>query len=61
MPIKMPLHDPTYPDFLAFGVVLLMTLVLSIGAKESSILNNIFTVVNLITISIIVGAGAFKG
>ena len=59
----MPIHVrflSDYPDFFAFGVVMLLIILLSIGVKESSMLNNIFTVVNLITIVIIVVAGAIK-
>ena len=60
----MPIHVQflsDYPDFFAFGVVMLLIILLSIGVKESSMLNNIFTVINLITIVIIVVAGAIKG
>ncbi|XP_076647258.1 cationic amino acid transporter slimfast isoform X2 [Halictus rubicundus] len=59
----MPIHVSflsEYPDFFAFAVVLLLVALLSIGVKESSVLNNIFTVVNLITIIIIVVAGSIK-
>ena len=59
----MPIHVrflSDYPDFFAFGVVMLLIILLSIGVKESSMLNNIFTVINLITIVIIVVAGAIK-
>lgn len=59
----MPIHVSflsEYPDFFAFAVVLLLVALLSIGVKESSVLNNIFTVVNLITIVIIVVAGSIK-
>lgn len=60
----MPIHVrflSDYPDFFAFGVVMLLIILLSIGVKESSMLNNVFTVINLITIVIIVVAGAIKG
>ncbi|XP_012138102.1 cationic amino acid transporter slimfast [Megachile rotundata] len=59
----MPIHVKflsTYPDFFAFGVVVLLVILLSIGVKESSVLNIIFTVVNLITILIIIVAGSIK-
>ncbi|XP_015184081.1 PREDICTED: cationic amino acid transporter 3 [Polistes dominula] len=49
-----------YPDFLAFGMVMLLVLLLSIGVKESSFLNNIFTVINIVTIIIVIVAGAIK-
>ncbi|XP_036325639.1 cationic amino acid transporter 3 [Rhagoletis pomonella] len=49
-----------YPDFLAFGVILLLAAVLAFGVKESSFLNNIFTAVNMITIGIVLVAGAIN-
>ncbi|KAK2585220.1 hypothetical protein KPH14_009924 [Odynerus spinipes] len=49
-----------YPDFLAFGMVMLLIILLSVGVKESSFLNNIFTVINLITIMIVIVAGSIK-
>ena len=50
-----------YPDFFSFVVVLLLTVLLSIGVKESSILNNVFTIVNLATIITVIVSGAIKG
>lgn len=50
-----------YPDFLSFGMVLLLTFVLSFGVKESSLLNNVFTCVNLVTIVIVLIAGGMNG
>ncbi|XP_018310158.1 cationic amino acid transporter 3 [Mycetomoellerius zeteki] len=49
-----------YPDFFAFAMVMLLVVLLCIGVKESSILNNIFTVINLITITIVIVAGSLK-
>ncbi|EDX11537.1 GD15059 [Drosophila simulans] len=49
-----------YPDFLSFGMVLLLAGILAFGAKESSFLNNIFTTVNLVTIAIVLVAGAMN-
>ncbi|XP_018800354.1 PREDICTED: cationic amino acid transporter 3 [Bactrocera latifrons] len=49
-----------YPDFLAMGVILLLAALLAFGVKESSFLNNIFTTVNLITIAIVLVAGAIN-
>ncbi|XP_003424871.1 high affinity cationic amino acid transporter 1 [Nasonia vitripennis] len=59
MPIKVSFLSQ-YPDFFALGMVILLTLFLSIGVKESSMLNNVFTTINLITISIIVVSGIIK-
>jgi cationic amino acid transporter 3 len=50
----------TYPDFLAFGFVMLLTALLSIGVKESSFLNNIFTALNLVTVAIVIVSGAIN-
>lgn len=59
MPIRVSFLSD-YPDFFAFSVVLLLIILLSVGVKESSLLNNIFTVVNLITILVIIVAGSIK-
>lgn len=50
-----------YPDFFSFFIVILLSLLLSIGVKESSILNNIFTTINLATVCLVIGTGIFKG
>ena len=49
-----------YPDFFSFVIVMVLSGVLAFGVKESSLLNNIFTVVNLLTVSIVLVAGVFK-
>jgi solute carrier family 7 (cationic amino acid transporter), member 3 len=49
-----------YPDFFSFVIVLVLASVLAFGVKESSFLNNIFTVVNLITVAIVLVAGTIK-
>ncbi|XP_046837271.1 cationic amino acid transporter 3 [Vespa crabro] len=49
-----------YPDFFAFGMVMLLAVLLSMGVKESSFLNNVFTVINLLTILIVIVAGSIK-
>ncbi|KAK7864554.1 hypothetical protein R5R35_007325 [Gryllus longicercus] len=49
-----------YPDFFAFGLCLLFTCALAFGAKESSTLNNIFTVLNLSVVTYVIITGAFK-
>ncbi|XP_054732249.1 cationic amino acid transporter 3 [Anastrepha obliqua] len=59
MPIKVSFLA-NYPDFLACGVILLLAALLSFGVKESSFLNNIFTAVNLLTIGIVLVAGALN-
>ncbi|XP_044754713.1 cationic amino acid transporter 3-like [Coccinella septempunctata] len=48
----------SYPDFVSFALVLILTALLSAGVKESTSFNNAFTVLNLATIAIVlVGAG----
>jgi solute carrier family 7 (cationic amino acid transporter), member 3 len=49
-----------YPDFFSFIIVMVLSGVLAFGVKESSLLNNIFTVVNLLTVSIVLVAGFIK-
>ncbi|XP_047533228.1 cationic amino acid transporter 3 [Vanessa atalanta] len=49
-----------YPDFLAFGLVLLITILLCVGVKESTKLNNVFTALNLATVVIVIIAGAIN-
>lgn len=49
-----------YPDFFAFGVILLLAAILSFGVKESTSLNNVFTVVNLATVILIIVTGIIK-
>lgn len=50
-----------YPDFFSFVIIILLSILLSAGVKESSILNNIFTTVNLATVCLVIATGAFKG
>ncbi|XP_059045715.1 cationic amino acid transporter 2 [Achroia grisella] len=49
-----------YPDFFAFALVLLITGLLAFGVKESTKLNNVFTALNMITVIVVVIAGAVK-
>jgi solute carrier family 7 (cationic amino acid transporter), member 3 len=49
-----------YPDFFAFAIVMVLACLLAFGVKESTFLNNIFTVVNLVTISIVLVAGSLR-
>ncbi|XP_030385491.1 uncharacterized protein LOC115632467 isoform X3 [Scaptodrosophila lebanonensis] len=59
LPIKVSFLGD-YPDFLSFGMILLLAALLAFGVKESSFLNNIFTCVNLVTIGIVLVAGAIN-
>ncbi|XP_058805379.1 high affinity cationic amino acid transporter 1 isoform X1 [Phymastichus coffea] len=49
-----------YPDFFALVMVAFLTVFLTIGVKESSMLNKIFTSINLLTIGVIVVSGVIK-
>ena len=49
-----------YPDLLSFVVIMILALILAIGVRESSFLNNIFTIINMATICIVIVAGAIK-
>lgn len=49
-----------YPDFFACGMVVLLACLLAFGVKESSLLNNIFTCVNMLTVCIVIIAGTIK-
>ncbi|XP_063597840.1 cationic amino acid transporter 2-like isoform X2 [Penaeus indicus] len=47
-----------YPDFLAFGLSFILSVVLAVGVKESSMMNNVFTFINLVVITyVIIAAG----
>ncbi|CAO1440756.1 unnamed protein product [Diamesa hyperborea] len=49
-----------YPDFFSFVMVLILAAVLAVGVKESSVLNNIFTTVNMCTVVVVLVAGAIN-
>lgn len=50
-----------YPDFFSFFIVMLLAVLLAVGVKESTVMNNIFTSVNLVVIAIVLVAGSIKG
>ncbi|XP_047984271.1 cationic amino acid transporter 2-like [Leguminivora glycinivorella] len=49
-----------YIDFLAFGITVVFSVALSLGAKESSTANNICTMINLTIVIFVVTSGLFK-
>ncbi|XP_034935920.1 cationic amino acid transporter 2-like isoform X2 [Chelonus insularis] len=53
-------HISPYPDFFAFGTTIAFSVALACGAKESSIANNCFTLVNLAVVLFVVIAGSLK-
>ncbi|KAF5272171.1 hypothetical protein FQA39_LY01253 [Lamprigera yunnana] len=50
----------SYPDFFSFLLVAAITVLLAIGVKESTSLNNILTGLNLLTVSIVIISGSTK-
>ncbi|KAJ1526896.1 hypothetical protein ONE63_008448 [Megalurothrips usitatus] len=57
----VPLNVPTlaaYPDFFSFGIIVFVSCLLAFGVKESSIVNNILTFLNLTTATIAVVTAA---
>ncbi|XP_029341215.1 cationic amino acid transporter 3 [Acyrthosiphon pisum] len=50
----------SYPDILSFSLVLLLSFLLSWGVRESAMINNLFTIVNLLTVGTVVVSGLFK-
>lgn len=59
LPLHVSFLSP-YPDFLSCGVILILSLLLAWGVKESTMLNNIFTLVNLGTVVTVIVSGLFK-
>ncbi|XP_043756619.1 cationic amino acid transporter 3-like [Cervus elaphus] len=59
--LQVPYFLPTYADFVALGLVLLFTGVLVLGARESTLVNKVFTVINLLVLSFIILSGFIKG
>ena len=49
----------TFPDFLAFTLALIVTIIVSLGAQTSSLINKIMTFVNLAVIVFILFAGLY--
>lgn len=49
-----------YPDFFSFVAVLILAALLAYGVKESTLMNNIFTGVNLCVIAIVLVAGGMN-
>lgn len=50
-----------YPDIFAFAVTILFTLAIATGAKESTRLNTVFTLLNLSVVLLVIIAGLCKG
>lgn len=50
----------SYPDFLSFGLAIVLSVALALGVKESSRMNNIFTSINIIVITFVIIAGGYN-
>ncbi|XP_049779805.1 high affinity cationic amino acid transporter 1-like [Schistocerca cancellata] len=59
MPIEVDFLSD-YPDFLAFGITFLLTILLAFGVKESSIITSIMSITNLGVLTFAIIAGALK-
>ncbi|EPY89900.1 cationic amino acid transporter 3-like protein [Camelus ferus] len=59
--LYMPYFLAKYPDFFALGLVLLMTGVLVLGARESALVTKVFTGLNLLVLGFIILSGFIKG
>ncbi|KAF5286541.1 hypothetical protein FQR65_LT12545 [Abscondita terminalis] len=60
---NIPMNVPSFgkfPDLFSLGVVLLFSIALALGARESSLVNNIFTMVNLSVVLFVVVSGLWK-
>ncbi|XP_047030356.1 high affinity cationic amino acid transporter 1-like isoform X1 [Helicoverpa zea] len=60
MPINASLGISPYFDLFSFFFVIIIGVVLSFGVRESSMVNNVLSVMNIIVIAFIIIAGAFK-
>lgn len=49
----------SFPDFLAFALVFLVSLIVSCGAKHSAIFNKVVTLTNMIVIVFVISVGMF--
>lgn len=60
---NLPIHISgmaEFPDVFAFSVTMLFSLALAFGARESSLMNNVFTFLNLSVVLFVIIAGSLK-
>ncbi|KAJ8943486.1 hypothetical protein NQ318_006339 [Aromia moschata] len=58
-PIGIP-YLSKYFDFFAFGISIILAVALAFGLKESSLANNIFTIINILVVLFVIIAGSLK-
>jgi len=56
LPLNLP-HMSPYPDLAAFALTLTLTFILSVGVKESTRFNNVFTCLNVCVVIFVTFAG----
>ncbi|GJQ71280.1 hypothetical protein Trydic_g11018 [Trypoxylus dichotomus] len=59
MPINLSAVAP-FPDLFSLGVTLVFSVALALGAKESSMVNNVFTSVNLLVVLFVIITGFWQ-
>nr|XP_048308212.1 cationic amino acid transporter 3-like [Myodes glareolus] len=60
-PLQVPSFLAKYPDFFALGLVLVLTGILALGARESVLVTRVFTGVNLLVLCFVSLSGIMKG
>ncbi|XP_055267002.1 cationic amino acid transporter 3-like [Moschus berezovskii] len=59
--LQMPYFLASFPDFLALGLVLLLTGLLVLGVYESTVINKVFAGLKVLVLSFIIISGFIKG
>lgn len=59
MPINVA-HLSPYPDFLAFAITIFLSVMLTIGVKESTRFNSVFTCLNILIVLFVIICGCFR-
>lgn len=60
-PIQVPSFLAKYPDFFALGLVIVLTGILALGARESAMVTRVFTGVNLLVLCFVSLSGFING